>query len=77
MAFRSLVGKLSWPARETVPRLAFEVSNLQQHLGMTEDVPTTAKVEHIKMANVALGKAKDAMKQDESLRFVAIDPKEL
>ena len=29
---RSLIGKLAWPARETMPALAFDVSEMQQKM---------------------------------------------
>ena len=34
--YRSLVGQLAWPARETMPQLSYAVSDLQQKVGQFE-----------------------------------------
>ena len=78
VAFRSLVGKLSWPARETMPGLAFGVSELQQHLsGSKATGGTTATVEHALMANRLLKDAKMASASQAALRMCGLNEKEL
>ena len=77
VALRSLVGKLSWPARETMPGLNFPVSCLQQSLGEGADGKRLAKVEHLSMANRALTKAKGILANQEKLQYQALDVKKL
>ena len=48
---RSLIGKLVWPARETMPHIAFDVSEAQQRMG----VPTVKRMIEI---NAVLRKAR-------------------
>ena len=48
---RSVTGKLSWPARQSAPQLAFGCSRLQQQFGTDAGGQRTAKVKHLKEAN--------------------------
>jgi len=73
---RSLIGKLSWPARESEPRIAFGVSELQQHMTKDKGGDEVPKIEHIIMANRLLSKAKVETNQT-TLKFKAVDPKQL
>ena len=73
---RSLIGKLSWPARESQPRIAFGVSELQQHMTKDKGGDEVPKVEHIIMANRLLSKVKVETNQT-VLKFKAVDPEQL
>jgi len=63
---RSLVGKLAWPARETMPQLAFSVSELQQK--MSE--PTVARLLE---ANLLLKRAKKFEKESGVIKIPKVD----
>ena len=73
---RSLIGKLSWPARESEPRIAFGVSELQQHMTKDKGGDEVPKIEHILMANRLVSKIKVETNQT-ILKFKALDPRKL
>lgn len=77
VALRSLVGKLSWPARESIPGIAFEVSRLQQCMGADTDGRRITTVEHLKMANATLKKAQRYVKHGMTLYFPAVNADDL
>ena len=61
--YRSLVGQLAWPARETMPQLAYAVSDLQQKT-------SGATVKDLVHANCVLTTAKNwAFKDNQCLMF--------
>jgi hypothetical protein len=65
--YRSLVGQLAWPARETMPQLCFAVSDLQQRTAI-------ATVHDLCHANNVLNFAKQwAEKDNQKLRFLPFD----
>jgi len=72
VALRSLVGKLSWPARESCPTLAWDVSYLQQSMGLDSEGRQKAQVQHLVFANKALAKAKTNASKGERLHFKAV-----
>ena len=62
--YRSIVGQLAWPARESMPQLAYTVSDLQQKTAQ-------ATVHDLAHANNALSLAKRWAKEDKQcLRFL-------
>ena len=62
-SYRSIVGQLAWPARETMPQLSYAVSDLQQKTAV-------ATVHDLCHANNVLSLAKGwAEKDDQKLRF--------
>ena len=61
--YRSIVGQLAWPARETMPFLAYSVSDLQQKVG-------EATVGDLVHANNILGIAKRSVQQGQKLKFM-------
>ena len=63
---RSLIGKLAWPARETMPQIAFDVSEAQQK--MAEPV-----VQRLLEANALLRKAKKIETESGSIRIPKVD----
>ena len=73
---RSLIGKLSWPARESEPRIAFGVSELQQSMTKDKGGDAVTTVEHILMANRIVSKTKIETNQT-LLKFKAVDPAQL
>ncbi len=79
---RSLIGKLSWPARESMPEINFNVSFLQQVVGKIETddhgrPKRYAMVQHLQYANATLKKAKRLAQQGEPFTFTACDPRDL
>eukprot|EP00959_Pyramimonas_sp_CCMP1952_P018811 397577-Pyramimonas_sp.AAC.1 len=60
--YRSLGQQLSWPARTTLPGLAYDVSDLQQR---TPDLT----VGQLCKANTVLSMAKEMVTRDVKLRF--------
>ena len=60
--YRSLVGQLAWPARETMPQLAYAVSDLQQKVAK-------ATVGDLVHANNVLNVAKRSVQQNQKLNF--------
>jgi len=56
--YRSLVGQLAWPARESMPQLAYAVSDLQQKT-------SEATVHDLSHANRVLGLAKQWAKNNQ------------
>jgi hypothetical protein len=75
-ALRSLIGKLSWPARESEPRIAFGVSELQQSMTKDKGGDVETMIEHILMANRIVGKMRIESNQT-MLKFKAVDPAQL
>jgi hypothetical protein len=73
---RSLIGKLSWPARESEPRIAFGVSELQQSMTKDKGGDAVTTIEHILMANRIVSKTKIESNQT-MLKFKAVDPAQL
>ena len=66
--YRSLVQQMAWPARHSLPALAYEVSNLQQRTeGLT--------VHGILQANYVLKLAKEMCERGDKLIFHAIPGK--
>ena len=65
---RSLIGKLAWPAGQTMPQLAFDVSEAQQKIAE----PVVARLTEI---NALLRKAKKLEKTMSSIRIPKIDVK--
>ena len=65
---RSLIGELAWPARETMPQIAFDVSEAQ--LKMAEPV-----AQRLLEANALLRKAKKIEKESGSIRIPKVDLK--
>ncbi len=63
---RSLIGKLAWPARQTMPQIAIDVSEAQQK--MAEPV-----VSRLLEANALLRKAKKIEKEPGSIRIPKVD----
>ena len=61
-SYRSLVGKLSWPSHESMPLIAYDVSDLQQRT-------STATVHDLLHANVVLRRAKEYCRQGFVLKF--------
>ena len=60
--YRSLAGQLAWPARETMPPLAFTVSDLQQRVG-------SAIVSDIALVNSSLKLALELVANNQKLYF--------
>ena len=60
--YRSLTGQLAWPARETMPQLAYSVSDLQQKVSQ-------ATVGDLVHANNVLNLAKKNVEDGQTLRF--------
>ena len=60
--YRSLVGQLAWPARESMPQLAYSVSDLQQKVAKS----TVGDLVH---ANNVLNQAKRQVAQGQKLLF--------
>ena len=63
---RSLIGKLAWPARETMPQIAFDVSEAQQKMAE----PVVARLLEI---NALLRKAKKIESSMCSIKIPKID----
>ena len=59
---RSLIGKLAWPARETMPQIAFDVNEAYQKLA--EPI-----VRRLLEANALLRKAKKIEKKPDSIKI--------
>ena len=64
--YRSLVGQLAWPARESMPGLSYVVSDLQQRVA-------TATVEDLVACNNALKLAREMVAQGLRLEFPVLD----
>ena len=60
--YRSLTGQLAWPARESMPQLAYSVSDLQQKVSQ-------ATVGDLVHANNVLNLAKKNVEDGQTLRF--------
>ena len=60
--YRSLTGQLAWPARESMPQLAYSVSDLQQKVSQ-------ATVGDLVHANNVLNLAKKNVEEGQTLRF--------
>ena len=63
---RSLIGKLAWPARETMPQIAFDVSEAQQKMA-------DRCVRRLTEVNALLRKAKKVEKEQGVIRIPRID----
>ena len=63
---RSLIGKLAWPARETMPQIAFDVSEAQQK--MAEPV-----VQRLLQVNTLLRKAMKLEKESGTIKIPQIN----
>ena len=60
--YRSIVGQLAWPARETMPQLSYAVSDLQQRTGQ-------ATVKDLHAANKLVKEAQEIVQAGHKLRF--------
>ena len=67
--YRSLTGQLAWPARESMPQLAYSVSDLQQKVSQ-------ATVGDLVHANNVLNLAKKNVEDGQVLRFPVL-PEEI
>ena len=65
--YRSIVGQLAWPARESMPQLAYAVSDLQQKVA-------EATVGDLVHANNVLNAAKRQADQGQKLHFKDLGP---
>ena len=65
--YRSIVGQLAWPARESMPQIAYAVSDLQQKVAQAE-------VNDLVHANNVLFAAKRHAKQGQKLLFQDLGP---
>ena len=65
--YRSIVGQLAWPARESMPQLAYSVSDLQQKVAQ-------ATVGDLVHANNVLNAAKRQVAQGQKLNFKDLGP---
>lgn len=64
--YRSLVGQLAWPTRETMPRLSYSVSDLPH----TVEIATVGDLIH---ANQILNFAKTCVIKGHNLQFLHLD----
>ena len=64
----SLVGQLAWAARETLPHIAYDVSDLQQRFN-------TATIAELVRANSVLRTAKKLVQDKITLKFLPLDLK--
>ena len=62
----SLVGQLAWAARETLPHIAYDVSDLQQRFN-------TATIAELLRANSVLGTAEKLVQDKITLKFLPLD----
>ena len=63
--YRSLVGQLAWPARESMPQICYAVSDLQQKVA-------EATVGDLVHANNVLNQAKRQVNENQKLRFLQL-----
>ena len=69
-ALMSLVGQLAWAARESLPHIAYDVSDLQQRFNM-------ATIAELVRANSVLRTAKKLVQDQVTLKFVPLDLKNI
>lgn len=73
----SLVGQISRPARESMPRLSLDVSELQQSVSKKKDSEDATPVKLLLMANAAAKKAQRILKDEVTLKLLPVPIKKL